>query len=57
MKIFISKFEKKINSENRYITYDGESSSFRRCIYIQTTRLVDAIENKDPSLYKPVMIR
>lgn len=57
MRIFISKFSKKINSENRYITYDGENSSFKRCIYIQTLRLLEAIEKEDAEIYKPVVIR
>ncbi len=57
MRIFISKFSKKINSENRYILYDGENSSFRRCIYIQTLRLLEALEKEDADIYKPVTIR
>lgn len=55
MKIFIQKMERKFESTVRYL--DNADCSLRRCFYKQTSALAKAIEQRDTSLYQPVLIR
>lgn len=55
MRIFIQKYEAKLRAENKYL--DGISMSYRRCLWYQVNKLVDALEKDDVELYSPVMIR
>ncbi|RRD93722.1 CRISPR-associated endonuclease Cas1 [Clostridiales bacterium COT073_COT-073] len=57
LRICLQKLEKKINSQNHYLDDLKESITFRQAIGFQIEKLIKAIENKNPSLYKPIMIR
>jgi CRISPR-associated protein Cas1 len=54
---FIERFEDKIKTVHHYLSYIDHSTSFRESIQFQVGSLVKAIEEKDPSLYRPVVIR
>jgi CRISPR-associated protein Cas1 len=56
-KDFIGRFESKINATHHYLPYLDHPTSFRESIQFQAGTLVKAIENNDPGLYKPVLIR
>ena len=55
MRIFIKKFEKKMETSVKYL--GASSNSLRRCLYLQTADFVRAVEDRDPELYQPVLIR
>lgn len=55
IRIFIKKYEAKLRSENKYL--DGISMSYRRCLWYQVNKLVNAIEENNAELYNPVTIR
>lgn len=55
MRIFIKKFEKKMEATVKYL--DASGSSLRRCLYLQTTDFVRAVEERDAELYQPIRIR
>lgn len=55
MKIFIKKYENKLRSANSYL--DNQNMSIRRGLWHQVNALTKAIENEDPDLYKPLIIR
>lgn len=57
IKIYLSKLEKKLQTEVRYLDYVDYPVSFRRGISLQLDKLVKAIEEGDASLYKPIEIR
>ncbi|MCM1326305.1 MAG: CRISPR-associated endonuclease Cas1 [Bacteroidales bacterium] len=57
LKIFLSKLEKKLQTEVRYLPYVDYAVSFRRGIALQMDLLVKAIEAGDATLYKPIEIR
>ena len=57
LKKYISKLEKKLKTEMRYLDYVSYAVSFRRAIYLQTEQLVKAIEQGEPSVYHPIQIR
>jgi CRISPR-associated protein Cas1 len=57
MKLFLSKLEKKLQTEIRYLDYIDYPVSFRRGISLQMDNLVKAIENEDAALYNPIEIR
>lgn len=57
LKTYLSKLEKKLQTEVRYLNYVDYAVSFRRGIALQMDRLVKAIEAEDASLYKPIEIR
>ncbi len=57
MKIFISRLEKKLDTETRYLSYVDYPAGFRRAMDLQIGELVKAIEAKDASLYTPLWIR
>lgn len=57
LKIFISKLEKRFNTSMKYLEYLDYSVSFRRATDLQALQLCKAIEEGDPKLYKPIIIR
>lgn len=57
LKAFLSKLERKLQTEVRYLSYIDYAVSFRRGIALQLDQLVKAIEAGDASLYKPIEIR
>lgn len=54
---YISKIERKINKPNKYLQYDNKEHSFREAIKIQSVMLKKSIENSNPQLYVPIIIR
>ena len=56
-KFFIDKMEKKLHTDNNYLSYVDYRVSFRRALDLQVNQLCQAIETGDPKLYKPVLIR
>ncbi len=57
IKLYLSKLEKKLQTEVRYLSYIDYAVSFRRAIALQLDLLVKAIESEDASIYKPIEIR
>lgn len=57
LKICLSKLEKKINATNHYLEELKEPTTFRQAIGFQIEKLIRAIENRDVSLYEPILIR
>jgi CRISPR-associated protein Cas1 len=57
LKLFLTKLEKKLQTEVRYLDYVDYPVSFRRGIALQADALARAIESEDVSLYKPIEIR
>ncbi len=55
MRIFIRKMEVKFGSSAKYLK--NMSSTLRRCFYLQTVDLAKAVEQRDVSIYQPVVIR
>nr|WP_083454066.1 CRISPR-associated endonuclease Cas1 [Syntrophomonas palmitatica] len=56
-KIYIAEYEKKVRSRSNYINYVDYSVSFRRAIEMQCQRLAHAVEEGNPDIYQPVVIR
>lgn len=56
-KTFVVKYENKLRTDNRYLTDVEYAISFRRALDHQITCFANAIENNDPTLYHPVIIR
>lgn len=54
---FVTKLEKKLQTEVRYLAYVDYPVSFRRGIALQVDRLAHAIEANDAAFYQPVEIR
>lgn len=57
IKIFLSKLEKKLQTDVKYLSYVDHAVSFRRGIALQMNMLVKAMEEEDAFLYKPIEIR
>ena len=57
IKVYLSKLERKPQTEVRYLSYIDYAVSFRRAIALQLDLLVKAIETGDASIYKPIEIR
>ena len=57
LRVLLDKIEKKMTTDVKYLTYIDYPINFRRAISFQMKKLVDAIENEDPSLYEPLIIR
>lgn len=57
IKLYLSKLERKLQTEVRYLDYVDSAVSFRRAIALQIDSLVKAMENGDASLYRPIEIR
>jgi CRISPR-associated protein Cas1 len=56
-KKYIGEYEKKVRRQAQYLPYVDYSVSFRRAIEMQCQRLAKAIEEGDPEIYQPVIIR
>jgi CRISPR-associated protein Cas1 len=56
-KIYIAEYEKKVRSRSNYIPYVDYTVSFRRGMEMQCHRLAKAVEEGDPFIYQPVVIR
>lgn len=56
-KTYIAEYEKKVRGQSQYLTYVDYPVSFRRAIEMQCQRLARAIEENDPEIYIPVVIR
>lgn len=57
LKKYLSKLEKKFQTDSRYLSYIDYSVSFRRGIGLQVRQLIKAIEEQDASVYRPIRIR
>lgn len=55
MRIFIRKMEGKFESTSKYLK--DVSTSLRRCFYLQSVDFTKAVEERNASLYQPVIIR
>ena len=55
MKIFINKYESKLRTSIKYI--DNINMSFRKCLWYQVGKMVNAISEENVDLYNPVVIR
>jgi len=56
-KAFIAEYEKKVRGQAQYLNYVDYKVSFRRGIEMQCQRLARAVEENDPNIYQPVVIR
>lgn len=56
-KTYIKKLENKFHADNKYLSYIDYRVSFRRALDLQVNQLTKAIEENDPLLYKPILIR
>lgn len=54
---FINKFERKLNGMNKYLKYDQKEYSFRQAMHVQSKKLVECINLKNPEIYKPILLR
>lgn len=57
IKKYLSKLEKKLRTDIKYLDYINYRVSFRRAMGLQINQLVKAIEAEDASLYHPIIIR
>lgn len=57
LKIILSKIERRLQTEVKYLDYIDFPVSFRRAMTYQIDSLIDAMASKDASLYKPIEIR
>lgn len=57
MKIFLKKYNLKVCTKARYLSYADYPVSFRRGMDLQVNGLVQAIENEDAAYYQPIRIR
>lgn len=56
-KVFIKHFESKIRNTGRYLSYIDYPVNFREAFVFQAGSLAKAIEENDPAIYRPVIIR
>ncbi|MBQ6384625.1 MAG: CRISPR-associated endonuclease Cas1 [Lachnospiraceae bacterium] len=56
-KLFVKKFDNKLRKDNKYLSYVDGDVNFRRALDLQIGIFVRSIEEKNPDLYKPVIIR
>lgn len=57
IKTFIKEYESKIESKSKYLQQVDYELSYRKAFVEQSKLLSTALEKKDPSIYKPVIIR
>lgn len=57
LKKYLKELQIKLQTANKYLSYIGNSISYRKGIYYQCRQLVKAIENKDATLYQPLRLR
>lgn len=55
--IFINKLEKRLQTTMKYLEHIDYSISFRRAFDAQVLQLCKAIEEEDPDIYQPAIIR
>ena len=56
-KLYIDRLEKKLRTDQKYLSYVDYSISFRRAIELQVNQFVKALEENDFTLYEPIYIR
>lgn len=56
-KLYIERLEKKLRTDQKYLSYVDYSISFRRAIELQVNQFVKALEEDDFTLYEPIYIR
>ncbi len=54
---FLNKIQKKLLVEVKYLPYETSAVAFRRAIYLQLRQLRKAIEEVNPEIYTPIIIR
>jgi len=57
LKKFIAKFEKKLNTEIRYLQYENKSYSMRDAIGVQCRKIRESVLSADSDVYLPVKIK
>ena len=57
IKLYLSKLERKLQTEVKYLSYVDYAVSFRKGIALQMNMLWKAIEEENASLYQPIEIR
>lgn len=57
MKLFFIKLEKKMHTENQYLSYINKPVTFRQSIWHQAGRLAKAVETTTPDYYEPIELR
>ena len=57
MKVFLSKMEKKMHSEMKYLEYIGRPVSFRQALWHQAARLAVSVDQENLGGYEPIRIR
>ncbi|NLU50145.1 MAG: CRISPR-associated endonuclease Cas1 [Syntrophomonadaceae bacterium] len=55
-RVFIEKFQERLNLEHRYLPTDAPLT-FRQAIHYQVGALVKALEESNPRAYQPIMLR
>ena len=56
-KLYIGRLEKKLRTDQKYLSYVDYPISFRRAIELQVNQFVKALEENDFTLYEPLYIR
>lgn len=56
-KLYIDRLERKLRTDQKYLSYVDYSISFRRAIELQVNQFVKALEENDFTLYEPIYIR
>jgi len=57
IRLFLSKFENKMNTKSKYLDFIDYATTFRKAIEYQIERLIKAIDRNSPDYYIPVRIR
>lgn len=57
LKKFIKKFERKMNTDIKYLEYDNKTYSMREALNVQCSKLKESIMSKDSSIYKPILLK
>ena len=56
-RLFLNKLDQKFRTSAKYLKYTDDRVSFRRAIDLQILQLVQSMEDRDPDIYSPVIIR
>lgn len=54
---FLKKFERKMNTEIKYLQYDNKGCSMREALSIQCGKLKESLEKRDPEIYQAIMLK
>lgn len=57
LKTYLEEIQKKLSTTQKYLNYLKEEVTYRRAIYNQAKKLVNAIEQEDAYIYEPLKIR